>query len=257
MPASARAPASDRPALPLRLRLPRGVLPLAILLALAALATSHALLAPRAPFDVPLTRWVQRADFGPAGDLLFWIGLRGVAGGMIAAAAVWLWLTRRRAAAACVALMLVADSSSFLLRDLIGRPRPSPDLVQVYGGPQGNGFPSGTAMHYVMFCGFLALLAPALAPRRAAAALRVLCLAAILAIGVWLVHHGRHWPSDVLGGYAYGGVYLALLAALYRHLRRTELRHPAIFTFAALRAAVTPRRSQSPQPTPAPADPLD
>lgn len=243
MPAVARVPATQRLSLPLRLRLPRGILPGAALLAFTVLATSHALIAARAPFDLPLTRWVQRADFGPAGDLLFWVGLRGVAGGLIVGTAALLWLTHRRAAAVCVALILVADASSFLLRDLIGRPRPSPNLVQVYGGPQGAGFPSGTAMHYAMFCGFLALLAPSLTLHRAVViTLRALCLAAALGIGVWLVHHGRHWPTDVLGGYAYGGIYLLLLAALYRRLRRAELLRPALFHVTAWRSRLTPRR---------------
>jgi membrane-associated phospholipid phosphatase len=35
-------------------------------------------------------------------------------------------------------------------------------------------------------------------------------------VGVWLVYDGRHWTSDVLGGYVYGAFYLTVLVWAYR-----------------------------------------
>ena len=55
---------------------------------------------------------------------------------------------------------------------------------------------------------------------------------------LWLIYDGRHWPLDVIGGYAYGAFYLLALIAAYNwvlkrrsgestHDRRSgESRHP-------------------------------
>ena len=45
-------------------------------------------------------------------------------------------------------------------------------------------------------------------------------------MGLWVIHHGRHWPSDVFGGYLYGLFYLALWIKLYPWAKAWEARHP-------------------------------
>ena len=123
----------------------------------------------------------------------------------MAVAAIWLWLSGRRAAAALIALMLVPDALNFVLRDLIDRPRPSVELVRVEGGPQGASYPSGTAVHAMLFYGFMAyLLAKIAAPGRWRQAAIAVLVFWILMQGVWLINHGRHWATDVVGGYLYG-----------------------------------------------------
>lgn len=42
----------------------------------------------------------------------------------------------------------------------------------------------------------------------------------ILTIGLARVHAGAHWPSDVLGGYLLGLLWLALTIHLYRWARQ-------------------------------------
>jgi len=169
----------------------------AAILGLTAFSTFHAVTTDRWAYDLPISEFLQRVDVGPMSGVLFWVGARGLAGVTMAAAAIWLWLSDRRAAAALIALMLVPDALNFVLREMIDRPRPGVDLVRVEGGPQGASYPSGTAVHAMLFYGFVAYLLAKLANpgrwRRAAIAVLVLW---ILLQGVWLINHGRHWASD-------------------------------------------------------------
>ena len=58
----------------------------------------------------------------------------------------------------------------------------------------------------------------------------VLLTVPVLTIGLSRIYDGAHWPTDVLGGYLIGGVWLALTIGLYREAqgwleRRREHRH--------------------------------
>ncbi len=199
----------------------------AAILGLTAYSTYHGFTADRWVYDLPISEFLQRVDVGPLSGVLFWVGARGLAGVTMAVAAVWLWLSGHRAAAALIALMLVPDALNFVLRELIDRPRPGVELVRVEGGPQGASYPSGTAVHAMLFYGFIAyLLAKVGAPgrlRRAAAAVLIFW---ILLQGVWLINHGRHWASDVIGGYLYGAMYLVLWIKLYSLAAVWDAAHP-------------------------------
>lgn len=199
----------------------------AAILGLTAYSTFHGATTDRWAYDLPISEFLQRVDVGPLGGVLFWVGARGLAGVTMAVAAIWLWLSGRRAAAALIALMLVPDALNFVLRELVERPRPSVELVRVEGGPQGASYPSGTAVHAMLFYGFVAyLLAKIAAPgrlRRVAAAVLVFW---ILLQGIWLINHGRHWASDVVGGYLYGAMYLTLWVKLYPLAARWDSAHP-------------------------------
>lgn len=105
-----------------------------------------------------------------------------------------------------------------LLKILVGRPRPTTELVTVYRSLRTESFPSGHVSFYVCFFGFLFFAAFALLPRgshvrRAALALSALpvCL-----IGLSRVYLGAHWPSDTLGAYLLSGLWLALSLHFYR-----------------------------------------
>lgn len=176
-------------------------------------------------WDLEVSLWVQQYDLGPFQSLrgwLFWMGIRGVAGAIMVASLVFLMLRRRRLDALFLGLIGIPDVFNIWLRYFIGHPRPTPDLVEVLGGPQGAGFPSGHALHVVLFYGFLLYLAERHALSRWLVwTLRFLFVLYVLATGVWLIHDGRHWLTDVLGGYAYGAFYLLVLIAGHRWALRT------------------------------------
>ncbi|MBM4462562.1 MAG: phosphatase PAP2 family protein [Chloroflexi bacterium] len=198
-----------------------------LLLATLALLTYGALTTDRFSWDLTLTRWIQSVDVGPIANLNNRMGVMGVSGVVGVAVIAWLWLRGWRAEAAFVALVGVADLLNPLLRYLIGRPRPTPDLVDVYREVEPFSFPSGTAMHVIMFCGMLVYLSGyVLKPGRLRTAVRVLLIAYVPLMGVWVIERGCHWPSDVLGGYVYGAFFLVILIWGYRKYVAWRRRYP-------------------------------
>ena len=202
---------------------------LGILAALAAAVTSGVSLAvDRFEWEVELSLWLQGFSLGPFDFLrgwMFWIGVRAVAGAVMLAVCATLWLKRWRLESIFVAMVFVPDLLTLALKEAIGRPRPTADLVDVtigWGGIQGAGFPSGHALHALLFYGFLLYLAQRYVPRRPVVrAIAVAVVGYVLVSGPWLLYDGRHWLLDVLGGYAYGALYLlALIWAYERALER-------------------------------------
>ena len=163
------------------------------------------------------------------------MGARGIAGAVVLAVCLVLWFRRWRLEAVFVALVSVPDLLNILIKELIGRPRPTADMVEVvigYGGIQGSGFPSGHAVHVVLFYGFLLLLARLYIPNPALVrTIFALGCAYILVTGPWLIYDGRHWLVDVLGGYSYGAFYLLALTAAYNRVleRVRDGKHPRLF----------------------------
>jgi len=103
------------------------------------------------------------------------------------------------------------------LKLVVGRPRPSADLVQILSHEQGNGFPSGHALFAIVILGLLAYFAFINVKNRT---IRVVVLAGLIAlillIGTSRVYLGVHWPSDVIGGYLIGGLFLTALIWFHR-----------------------------------------
>jgi undecaprenyl-diphosphatase len=122
------------------------------------------------------------------------------------ALSVWSWLRGDRAAAITLtAVGLGAYAATELLKRGFGRVRPDlfrHDLVTF-------AFPSGHAMTAVAVWGMLfAVLARGL-PRLRLTAWILAPLFALL-IGVSRVYLAVHWPTDVVGGWAFGAVLLCL-----------------------------------------------
>ena len=108
-----------------------------------------------------------------------------------------------------------------LTGELVKRPRPSTELIQLRIDPQEiegfPSFPSGHTVHYTVFFGFLGFLA---ATRLKPPALSWLLLGVlaglVLLVGPARIYLGAHWSSDVMGGYLLGGAVLAIGVNLYR-----------------------------------------
>lgn len=148
--------------------------------------------------------------------------------GAVAAVAAVVFLFRRwpRGALLVTLTLLGASLLDTGLKLLFGRERPVPFFTD-YPAPSSFSFPSGHALFATAFFGGLAVL---LWPRVRRPWLRVtiwlIAIACIVWIGVSRVYLGVHYPSDVLGGFAAGTVWVGAvalgdrLAAHRRHLGR-------------------------------------
>jgi undecaprenyl-diphosphatase len=108
---------------------------------------------------------------------------------------------------------------SVVLKNIFKIPR----LDTYIGDPQKLGdmfrFPSSHVIFYVCFWGFLFFLTlrkDVFGNGAAAHILRFLCLFHILLVGVSRIVVGAHTLQDVIAGYIFGGLYLALLIYLSR-----------------------------------------
>lgn len=133
--------------------------------------------------------------------------------------ALWLWYAGRgRLGLSLLLVALIGRALSEIQKISVDRPRPSlePHLVLV----KTQSFPSGHATSSMIF--YLAL-AIALAGhgrwRRVAIAAAVVLS---LLIGASRVMLGVHWPSDVVGGWAFGALWVLLALRPTEHLLRAD-----------------------------------
>ncbi|MDM7999885.1 MAG: phosphatase PAP2 family protein [Dehalococcoidia bacterium] len=194
--------------------------------ALASIATVLSIFAhwePRFPGDLRLTLLVQSAHSTALDSIMKWVSfltgdwraiLLAAAGGLV----VWRCLGRREGALVLTTWLSAPIHS--VLKLLVNRPRPTPELVRVLQDAPGNSFPSGHAFFAIAFWGLLAYFAWTRLPSWP---LRVLafsgCGIIILLIGSSRVYLGAHWPSDVIGGYIFGALLLLVLICLDRMWR--------------------------------------
>jgi membrane-associated phospholipid phosphatase len=129
--------------------------------------------------------------------------------------ALWLWRTgRTRLAVVLVLIVLIGRGLSEVQKYTVARVRPDlePHLVMV----RTSSFPSGHASSSMIFYLTLALaLTAGTRWHRVAAAGAVLLS---LLIGTSRVMLGVHWPSDVIGGWAFGMLWVLLTLRLSERL---------------------------------------
>jgi undecaprenyl-diphosphatase len=138
------------------------------------------------------------------------------------ALALLLWLRGfRRQALFLAAGLIILPLLQFGIKEIVDRPRPTEDVVELRSSFTSPSFPSGHVMSSIYFYGFLAYLAVALplaTPARAIPA--VLSWTVLVLTGPTNVWLGVHWPSDVLGGYAWGVVLLLPVILACQRFRR-------------------------------------
>ncbi len=131
-------------------------------------------------------------------------------------------LARRRTDALITFMVLIVEGLGLAVKVLVGRERPMHSILE--NTPDNPSFPSGHALHAMVFFGLLLVLAPTFigSPRKALFIRAVLSLL-ILACGASRVYLGVHWPADVFGGFVLGGLGLAGLLLMRKRLLAREV----------------------------------
>jgi membrane-associated phospholipid phosphatase len=175
------------------------------------------------PGDIHFTRELQELRIPLVYGLLYavsYIGYPLLSGVIVALVVVALLAARLSLAALFLLLSLLADALGGLIKQIVGRHRPLPSLVNVVQVIHSPSFPSGHVLHYTVFYGFLAfVLAISFRPSWLRNALIGVCLALIVLVGPSRVYLGEHWLSDVVGGYLIGALLLVPLIAAYMWAR--------------------------------------
>ncbi|MEP9358388.1 phosphatase PAP2 family protein [Sphingomonas sp. KR3-1] len=129
---------------------------------------------------------------------------------LVLVAAIFLGLAGRlRTALLVVGATLLGSVAVETIRGVIARPRPelTGQLMEVTS----RSFPSGhAALSAIVYLTLATLLFPVLPNRRVRAFAVIVALVLTVAVGVSRLYLGVHWPSDVLAGWAFGGVWAML-----------------------------------------------
>jgi membrane-associated phospholipid phosphatase len=103
---------------------------------------------------------------------------------------------------------------------IAARDRPSADEFARAIETTANSFPSGHVTGAVMLYGLLFVLAGRIENGLIRSATRAACVMIILLTGPSRLWFGAHWPSDILGAYALGGVMLAVIVYVFSRAER-------------------------------------
>lgn len=145
------------------------------------------------------------------------LGWMPISAALMAVFTISLFLLRRNAEAIVAILSMAPMALALGLKAVVGRSRPEHLLAGPV--PHTLSFPSAHSEFAVIFCGFLILIVGELIDRRLLRiGLQTGLILLIFAEGVSRVYLGAHWPSDVIGGYMYGGMTLLGLLWLRNRL---------------------------------------
>jgi membrane-associated phospholipid phosphatase len=167
-------------------------------------------------WEIDFTRWAQKTNYPEWAFKLTADRLTNSdtpEGAIIITSVVaGLWLLRLRIEAALVALSVPLHILGNFPKAFVDRERPS-ELIDGMNGLGGmKSFPSGHAEFAITFYGFLVFVALLHISNRLARALLVAAwIAMALAVGFARIEVGKHWPLDVIAGYAVG---IGLLSGL-------------------------------------------
>ncbi len=202
-------------------QMPIRLFPLSVIaMALALFAAAGLIGGPglvRDVFAIQSLAAVRTAHIGLANGAIMVTQL-GSAEGLLAilllAVALLAFARRRRDAVALVGIVIGGRVAIELLKLAIGRERPffAPYPVDVHS----LSFPSGHAGNSMITLLAIALIAASARWRGVAVASAVV---ASLVIGATRPFLGVHWPTDVIGGWAFGIAWVTALVALTRSWR--------------------------------------
>jgi membrane-associated phospholipid phosphatase len=178
-------------------------------------------------WDVSIATRTQSVNLPGFSTLMIWVSLLGsgwVPSALVGGASLAMILARfRLEGTVCMIGVALGAGMNRLLKEIIGRPRPVDTLVNVIIPYNHESFPSGHVAFFVEYFGFLFFLAYVLLRRgRLRRGSLILLGLLMVLVGVSRVYMGAHWPSDVIGAYLAGGVWLMLMIETYRRLKARQ-----------------------------------
>jgi undecaprenyl-diphosphatase len=181
------------------------------------------------PGDRSITRTLQNQKYSWLRRLMIAVsepGFPKFSVPLTAAIAGTFWFLRFRLEALFLLVSTTSNLLNAIIKRVIKRPRPTKELVAVARVINEPSFPSGHVMHYINLFGMLTyFLATNWRSGRLRNFLITICVSLIALVGPSRIYLGAHWPSDVMAGYVYGGLWFGGLMALY--LRVKAWVHPA------------------------------
>jgi membrane-associated phospholipid phosphatase len=178
------------------------------------------------PADLRIAHWIQDIDVPGFGGFMHFVNFVGNTSTylvLLVLLVIAFGVVRAGWEAVLVLLTLIPASIDSVLKELIRRPRPSRELVQVTGNETDYSFPSGHTLKIAALFIVLFFAIPAIVPWRPVRwLLQAGCLLFVVSAGPARVYIGVHWPSDTLASYLLVFLVLGPPLALYARYRRTE-----------------------------------
>jgi membrane-associated phospholipid phosphatase len=141
----------------------------------------------------------------------------------LVASLIFLRRRRIRGAILLTATMVGVSLLNWILKSVFQRPRPLPFFGLTV--PASYSFPSGHSLAAFCFYGALAaLLTARLRSTLWSAVVWAGAVVIIVAVGFSRLYLGLHYPSDIIGGYATGFVWVLTVASADRMFRRADQR---------------------------------
>jgi len=149
------------------------------------------------------------------------IGGGQVAIALLLASALLLWVKNKRQEGFLLVGAGILSSSDRLVKMIVNRPRPSPDMVSVFEINSSGSFPSGHATLVIVLFGSLFYLSSIyIRNKLLKRSAQIISVLIIMLTGISRVYLGAHWPSDVLGGYLLGSIIVMLSIILHKRMSR-------------------------------------
>lgn len=175
---------------------------------------------PYFPIDLAITRGIQMIHvqwFDYLMKAVSYIGFGPQVDVLIGVIVVFLFVIGLRWEATVGLLDAVSITVvGLLIKDIIGRPRPTVDLVHVFSHLTETSFPSGHVTMYTAFFGYLWFLTYShLKNSTHRTILLIIFALLIVLIAPSRIYLGAHWASDTLGAYLLGSIWLLLTIRFY------------------------------------------
>ncbi|MBA2454330.1 MAG: phosphatase PAP2 family protein, partial [Chloroflexia bacterium] len=199
--------------------------PALLLAMLTGVLLADAMIEPFAPFDLWGIKLIQSIDLP---YLVTVIRPFDAMTSSIGAIATWTLLMAAFVVArkwlpalAMLALPIGGLINNFVSEVLVGRTRPHgyEEITRTVTNIEAASFPSGHVMGAVLLYGLIFFLAREVNNRWIALAMRSFSAMMIVVVGFARIWYGAHWPSDVLGAYALGGLLLVAILAAYQKVQ--------------------------------------